>query len=157
MGTFTRTAAALAVAATIALVPAPAQANAGLAEAEKLQKLDIMLMVSSLVCRFGADNFQSDYSRFSTAHRATMNAAGAALQRDMVARHGAAAGKKALDRISVRMANEYGQGHPWMGCGELKTTTNRLAQVRDRAALLGAADELLGRRPVPAAPVLAAR
>jgi len=151
MGIFTKTAAALAVAATVALVPAPAQANETLAEAEKLQKLDIMLMVSSLVCRFGADNFQSDYSRFSTAHRGIMNEAGAALQRDMVARHGPAAGKKALDRVSVRMANEYGQGHPWMGCGELKATASRLADVRDRAALVSAADQLLGRPPVLAA------
>jgi phosphate-selective porin len=151
MGTFTRTAAVLAVAATIALVPAPAQANGALDEAEKLQKLDIMLMVSSLVCRFGADNFQSDYQHFAATHRATINEAGSALQRDMIARHGPAAGKKALDRISVRMANEYGQGHPWMGCGELKTTTNKLAQVGDRAMLVNAADALLGRPPVLAA------
>lgn len=151
MGIFKRTAAALAVAATVALVPAPVQANSTLVEAEKLQKLDIMLMVSSLVCRFGADNFQSDYSRFSTTHRAIMNEAGATMQRDLVARHGASAGKKALDRISVRMANEYGQGHPWMGCGELKTTTSRLAQARDRAELVNAADQLLGRPPVLAA------
>ncbi len=151
MGNFLKTAAALAVAASISLVPAPALANNSLLEAEKLQKLDIMLMVSSLVCRFGADNFQSDYSRFSAAHRSVMNEAGAVLQRDMVARHGPSAGKKALDRISVRMANEYGQGHPWMGCGELKQTTNRLAGLRDRASLVSAADQLLGRPPVLAA------
>lgn len=151
MRTLTKAAAALAVAATIALVPAPAQANAAADEAEKLQKLDIMLMVSSLRCRFGADNFQSDYGRFVTAHRGTLNEAGQTMQRNMNARHGPAAGKKALDRLNVQMANEYGQGHPWMGCGDLKSATGRLTQLRERTQLVKAADELLSRRPVLAA------
>lgn len=151
MGMFTKTTAALAVAATLVLAPAPAQANAALEEAEKLQKLDIMLMVSSLVCRFGQDNFQSDYSRFAATHRMTLNAAGDTLQRDMIARHGPSAGKKALDRINVRMANEYGQGHPWMACAQLKSAASQLAQVNDRTTLIRAADEMLGRPPVLAA------
>ena len=41
------------------------------------------------------------------------------------------------------MANQYGQGHPWLGCAELKQSAHLLAEVRSHAALVEAADQLL--------------
>lgn len=137
---------AAGLAAASMLVAAPAAAQAG-GEAEKLRRLDIMLMVSSLRCRFGPDNFQPDYHRFSANHLTTLNAAARTMQSDLTRRHGAAAAKKALDRISVGMANEYGQGHPWLGCGQLKRVARDLADAPDRGVLVAAADDLLAAGP----------
>ena len=43
-------------------------------EAEKLRRLDIMLMVTGLRCRNTPDNFQADYGRFTTNHITELNA-----------------------------------------------------------------------------------
>jgi len=146
MGKFHKVAAVLAAVSSLALgVPAQAQTAAG--EAAQLRRLDIMLMVSSLRCRFGADNFQSDYARFSTNQYGTMQAAYNTLNADYTARMGATGAKKALDTISVGMANRYGQGHPWLGCGELKGLTQNLAGTADRGRLLAVADEVLQDSP----------
>ncbi|MCT2558238.1 S-adenosyl-L-homocysteine hydrolase [Tsuneonella sp. YG55] len=132
--------------AMLATVP-QAAAAASPSEAAKLRRLDIMLMVSSLRCRFGADNFQADYARFSTNQYPVMQDAFKTLEADYNARMGPARAKKALDSVSVGMANQYGLGHPWLGCGELKSATRELASTRDRARLIAAADEMLGERP----------
>jgi hypothetical protein len=133
--------AAMVLAAFAATVPA--QAVDPLAEAEKLRRLDIMLMVTGLRCRTTADNFNAEYGRFTASHMATLNAAGAQLKAKMAARYGAAGANRALDKFSTTMANTYGQGHPWLTCAELKSATAGLAQVRGRATLLEAADQLL--------------
>ena len=57
-------------------------------EAEQLRRLDIMLMVTSLRCRHGADDFRSDYQRFTARHLATLNEAGRTLQRGRGVRAG---------------------------------------------------------------------
>ncbi len=138
--------AAVAVAVSM-LAVAPQAAAAGTpSEAAKLRRLDIMLMVSSLRCRFGADNFQTEYARFSTNQYPVMQDAFRTMQADYNARVGPARAKKALDSVSVGMANQYGQGHPWLGCSELKSVTRELATT-DRAKLIAAADEMLGDRP----------
>lgn len=121
----------------------PAQANAG-DDAEKVRRLDIMLMVSALRCRNTSDGFQSDYDRFSAAHLSELNAAAATLKQSLNARYGTASANRALDKISTSMANTYGQGHPWLNCAELKQATQSLAQNRAPGALLSAADSLLG-------------
>jgi hypothetical protein len=133
--------AAMALAAFATVVPA--QAASPLDDAEKLRRLDIMLMVTGLRCRTTADNFNAEYGRFTTNHLATLNAAGAQLKAQMAARHGPAGANRALDKFSTTMANTYGQGHPWLSCAELKAATASLAQVRGRATLLEAADQLL--------------
>ena len=145
MRKYHKLAAALAVLSSLA-IPAPAVASPA-SEAAALRKLDIMLMVSSLRCRFGADNFQSDYERFSAAQHATMQAAFVTLQADYTARMGPMGAKKALDTISVGMANHYGQGHPWLGCGELKAMARDLAGTADRSRLLAIADDVLRDSP----------
>ncbi|WP_133365174.1 S-adenosyl-L-homocysteine hydrolase [Qipengyuania sediminis] len=132
--------AALAVLAT----PLPAQASAT-DDAEAVRKLDIMLMVTSLRCRKTADNFQADYQRFSSSHLATLNAASRTLQADLV--KSGNTGKRALDKISVSMANAYGNGHPWLGCGELKRITQDLTKNAKPTQLATAAQDLLSARP----------
>ncbi len=65
----------------------------------------------------------------------------------------------ALDRLSVQMANAYGNGHPWLGCRDLKQLTRSLAQQDGREVLLRAAGEVLdgdGAAPMVGPPVPAA-
>jgi hypothetical protein len=115
--------------------------------AENIRKLDIMLMVTSLRCRTGSDNFQPDYQNFSRAHVATMKRAASYLTADFTRRQGSAKAKRSLDKMSVSMANSYGVGHPWLGCAELKEVTRELAKERDVARLSDRANELLASRP----------
>lgn len=144
--TFIKSAAASLVAFAILATPGTAQAGAA-DNAEALRKLDIMLMVTSLRCRRTPDNFQPDYQRFSSNHLIALNAASRTLQTNLVKKNGAAGAKRALDKISVGMANEYGNGHPWLGCGELKRIASSLATDKDSTKLAAAADELLSSRP----------
>jgi hypothetical protein len=144
--TFLGAAAALAV--TVAAV-APAQAAGSLGSAEKLRRLDIMLMVTSLRCRSTADNFNVEYGRFTSSHMSELNQASDQLRADLVGRFGAGGSARALDRISTVMANAYGQGHPWLSCGELKKVASDLAMVRGRDTLVEAADQLLGEARAP--------
>ena len=146
MKTLLGVAASLAV--TLAAV-APAQATGSLGSAEKLRRLDIMLMVTSLRCRATADNFMAEYGRFTTSHMTDLNQASAQLRADLVGRYGAGGSARALDRISTVMANAYGQGHPWLSCRELKKVTSDLAQVRGRDTLVEAAEQLLGEDRAP--------
>lgn len=133
-------AAALAAGGLICAMPARA---AGGQEAEKLRRLDIMLMVTSLRCRKTSDDFQADFQRFEAAHLGDLNDATRTLRNGLVAREGVVGASRALDRLSTTMANQYGQGHPWLGCGELKMAARILGDVRGREALVEAADQLL--------------
>ncbi len=135
---------AASLAAVSMLFTVPASAESGMGQAEKLRRLDIMLMVTGLRCRTTADNFNSEYGRFTTAHLGTLNAASDALKADYAKRYGAAGANRALDRLSVQMANAYGQGHPWLSCGQLKQVAGTLATVRGTQPLVDAADDLLG-------------
>lgn len=121
----------------------PQTAMAGtMTKAEKLRRLDIMLMVTGLRCRAGADDFQGDFVLFEARHMPELNRAAVDLEAE-----GVAAGLKhdehMLDRISTAMANNYGNGHPWLGCHELKGLTRQLASVDGEEALVAAAEETL--------------
>jgi len=121
---------------------APASAeDAG--TAEKLRQLDIMLMVTSLRCRTTPDNFQPEFQRFEATHLETLNQAAREMRNGLVAQYGLAGANRALDRMSTVMANQYGRGHPWLGCAELKVTTRILSNIQGRQALAEAADQLL--------------
>lgn len=139
---------AASLASASLLFAVPAQAG-DWSQAEKLRRLDIMLMVTGLRCRTTADNFQADYGRFTTNHIAELNAASAALKTELAKRYGAAGANRALDRLSVQMANQYGQGHPWLDCGQLRQVARNLAAARGSAPLLAAADQLLSERGSP--------
>ncbi|MXO85112.1 S-adenosyl-L-homocysteine hydrolase [Altererythrobacter aurantiacus] len=135
-----------AVAAAMLATPSNAIAADTLQTAENIRKLDIMLMVTSLRCRTGKDDFQPEYRKFSAAHLSTLNLAGRQLRTDLQKRHGAKGAMRALDRMSVGMANEYGQGHPWLECAELKKVANNLSEERDPNQLALAASQLLDSR-----------
>lgn len=137
---------AAGIAATSLLAGAPAAAETEVEKAQKLRQLDIMLMVTSLRCRFGADDFQADYRDFTARHLGTLNAASRRLRTELSAQYGTRGATRALDRLSTRMANTYGMGHPRLGCGELKQVTRQLAQQQS-ATLAVAADELLADGP----------
>ena len=144
--TFIKSAAASLVAFAVLATPVTVRAGAT-DQAEAVRKLDIMLMVTSLRCRRTADNFQPDYQRFSSNHLTALNAASRTLQANLVKKAGAQGAKRALDKISVGMANEYGNGHPWLGCGELKQIAKNLATDKDSTKLAATADDLLSSRP----------
>ena len=135
-----------ALAAVVLGAVAPAQASESLGDAEKLRRLDIMLMVTSLRCRTTADTFSAEYGQFTTSHLGALNRASDQLRADLAHRHGAVGSARALDRISTVMANAYGQGHPWLSCRELKMVTRDLSMMRGHAPLVEAADQLLGER-----------
>jgi hypothetical protein len=133
------------IAATAALTlagAAPAHASAP-GEAEKLRKLDIMLMVTGLRCRTTPDDFRDDFAAFESAHMGELNGAAAQLRQDLVATAGVTGAARALDRISTGMANQYGQGHPWLDCAQLKQAARVLTQIKGRDTLVEAADQLL--------------
>ena len=134
---------AAGVAALSMVLAAPAGASP-VDSAEKIRKLDIMLMVTALRCRKGSDNFQADYEHFSASHLAELNAASNTLKADLSRRQGAAGAKRALDKISTGMANAYGNGHPWLDCAGLKEVARELASNKQPGVLLAAADEYLG-------------
>jgi hypothetical protein len=121
----------------------PAHAAGPMSGAEKLRRLDIMLMVTGLRCRTTPDNFTADYGRFTTNQLPALNAANAELKADLAREYGQAGAQRALDRLSTTMANGYGQGHPWLSCADLKVVARNLATVRGRATLEEAADQLL--------------
>lgn len=131
--------AVLGFALAIALASNQGRAQSMSNEAEQLRRLDIMLMVTSLRCRHGTDDFREQYNAFTARHLATLNEAGRTLQRGR--------GVRSLDRISTTMANRYGTGHPWLDCGQLRGVAQQLSETRDRWQLLAAADELLADSP----------
>ena len=131
------------LAAVALLAGSPASALGSLETAEKLRRLDIMLMVTSLRCRFGDDNFQADYDAFATRHLGTLNAAAHELTAELSRQYGAKAAVRALDTMSTGIANGYGMGHPRLECGDLKRTTQDLAAASDRDTLVAAADRLI--------------
>ena len=147
------TAAAAALAASSLVANAPAQASPcwgpQAVAAAKLRNLDIMLMVTALRCRKGADDFQPDYYKFAGAHQAELNRANGVL-RAQFAGAGPVAANRALDKMSVVIANSYGTGHPELGCRELRGVTRDLAAARAPGTLLAAADTLVGAPTIPA-------
>ena len=133
---------AACVAAAGMVLSYPAAAG-GTGQAEKIRRLDIMLMVTGLRCRTTANNFQREYGRFTTNHIGELNAAARELKADYAAKLGPAKADRALDKLSVQMANQYGQGHPWLNCGQLKQVASTLADMRGLQPLVEAANDLL--------------
>ena len=150
MKTVSFAAAMLAAASVLITTPAQAQSCWGseAVNAAKLRNLDIMLMVTALRCRMGADNFQPDYYDFSAAHQAEFSVANSVLRAQFTG-GGEIAANRALDRMSTGIANSFGLGHPELGCHELRQVTRDLATTQVRGALLDAADALVGAPAIP--------
>ena len=137
-----------ALVAGLALVIAPAaQASACYSAASlpaaKLRHLDVMLMVASLRCRMGADNFQADYEQFVDHNRGVLSAANHAMLDELAGHMGAARASAEMDKLSVMMANHYGNG-TGVGCHELRMVAQDLGSTREPAALADAAEVLVG-------------
>lgn len=126
-----------------ALSSSPASANSGFEDAHSLRSLDIMLMVTSLRCRTGAHDFRGEYHRFSAANLEHLNEASNTLKRSFVANHGERNPARALDRMGVKIANSYGDGHPWLSCAELKDVARDLSHGSDAKSLARRARYLL--------------
>jgi hypothetical protein len=137
---------ALVAGLSLAFAPA-AQASACYSAASlpaaKLRHLDVMLMVSALRCRAGADNFQSDYEQFVDHNRGALSAANHAMLDDLAGRLGAARASAEMDKLSVMMANRYGSGLG-VGCHELRMIAQDLGASHEAAALADAAEALVG-------------
>lgn len=137
----------LALGAGLSLAVAPAAQAACFApatlDAAKLRTLDVMLMVSSLRCRSGAEDFQADYGRFVDANRAELSKANHRILDDFAARMGAVRASAEMDRTSVRIANRYGQEGA-LGCHQLRLVAADLAATHEVAALEDAAEALVG-------------
>ncbi|OYW44089.1 MAG: hypothetical protein B7Z33_13390 [Sphingomonadales bacterium 12-68-11] len=121
----------------------PAAAQTEVESATQLRRLDMMLMVTSLRCRFGSDNFQAGYEAFKRRHAATLRTAAEQALADMTRRMGRKSAIHAFDRLSTGMANSYGLGHPQLGCAELKQAAEHLLTIDGRPALVAAANSLL--------------
>ena len=129
-----------------------AEVSGGMSGAEKLRRLDIMLMVTSLRCRDTLDDFQLEFSNFEANHTGDLKVANRQLQADFIRKYGAGGAAKQMDHIKVEMANTYGNGHPWMGCHDLKSMTHDMALMRGPAPVLTVADQLLGAPKIVAQP-----
>jgi hypothetical protein len=119
-------------------------------KAEKLRRLDIMLMVTGLRCRTTTDDFRTDFEAFEAAHMGELNAAVQDLRQEIMRRDGKGEVEHALDRLSVTMANQFGGGHPWLDCHQLKELAHGLAETKGEIVLREAADLVFSVAPVPA-------
>jgi len=147
MGRISTFMAAVAAGAALCAGAVPAAAQMADREAEQLRRLDIMLMVTALRCRFGEHDMQPAYGRFTTQHMSVLNQAA----REMQGRYS----RRQMDTLQTTMANQYGQGHPWLDCAGLLQRTEALAGRHTRVELLAAADELLAAAPPQRATLIA--
>lgn len=110
----------------------------------------MMLMVTSLRCRTGPDDFQPEYERFRANYMPQLRSAAMLVMAEFTRQVGARGAVDAFDRMSVSMANEFGAGHPRLSCGELKQKVAELAVARGEGPLAEASSLLLGpgRQPI---------
>jgi hypothetical protein len=123
----------LAISAAVSLIfAAPAQACWSNAEedAAKIANLNQMMMVSALRCRFGKENFLSDYNRFVKNNNALLGDQNAVIKDRFARVNGAAAAEREMDRYSIGQANRYGGGVEGLDCGQLQDIAHRLASDR---------------------------
>lgn len=135
--------AAMTVAGAALTMPGTAFAEQGHVAAKNILNLDMMLMATSLRCRKGAHDFRAEYQDFSRLNKLHITGANAAVRRNLSATYGKKGSVRELDRMSVRMANRYGSGHPWLGCEELKLAAGELARAHTHASLAETASRLL--------------
>ena len=133
---------ALLVMASTPALAAPNCWSAELVQAAKLRQLDVLLMVGSLRCRSGAQDYRAAYDRFLLRHRPLLGKVNQAILSEMRGKLGPVGALEALDQASVRMANHYGEQASF-GCADLGQVAAALADSGDEA-LPKAADVLVG-------------
>lgn len=134
-------AALLAIAVVASAAPAVAHADVG--GADRLRRLNIMLEVGAQRCSGGAHDYTEDYRRFAATHRRELKQADAELRQELNHRYGKVRADRELERGGTAIANGYGQGHPWLDCGQLGLVARNLTQVLGRPTLEEAADQLI--------------
>jgi hypothetical protein len=142
-----------AIAAAMAMIVAqPAQAcwSDHEAQAASVANLNMMLMVSALRCRKGADNFLAEYNRFVKSNNATLGAQNALIKTRFTRMNGAQAAEGAMDRFTIGLANSYGGGSATMDCSALKKLASDLAgKSQDSSALIAIAELKAGTPYLP--------
>jgi hypothetical protein len=137
-GKFARIAVVLSV---LGVQPAQACWTDSEANAASVANLNMMMMVSALRCRKGADNFLAEYNQFVKTNNATLGAQNALIKSRFARMNGAAAAEGAMDRFTIGLANRYGGGTIDKGCSELKVIAGDLASKgRDAASLISIAN-----------------
>ena len=136
---------ALAVAVSAgAMQPAKACWDDAGQDAVKITHLNMMLMVTALRCRVGADNFLPEYNRFVVNNSKLLGNQGKLIKTHFSATYGVSSAEGALDRMSIGFANSYGTGHQNMNCLQLKVLAGQLADEEfGTATLARAADGVI--------------
>ncbi|MGC1270364.1 MAG: S-adenosyl-L-homocysteine hydrolase [Croceibacterium sp.] len=111
--------------------------------AASLRRLDMMLMVTSLRCRFGEDDFRVEYDRFRASNLPVLRDAALMVTGEFTRQYGKQGAIREFDRMNVAMANYYGAGHPRLDCHELKQAAGQLVAPQGEAGLVAAAARLL--------------
>lgn len=131
----------------LSLIAAPAQACWTNAEqdAARIANMNQMLMVSALRCRFGNDNFLSDYNRFIRNNNDVLASQHAIIK----ARYARTMGEKAafaeLDRFMIALSNYYGGGHGDPDCAKLEKLSGELSRGKQDVKMLAmVADDVVG-------------
>jgi hypothetical protein len=143
-------AAALALVANIIAHPVQACWTANEQDAAKVANLTTMMMVSALRCRHGQDNFLTEYNMFIRHNNSVLGTQNAAIQSHFARFNGAKAAESAMDRFVIGIANNYGAGHPTMGCGALRQLAITLSeQTHSAEALVLLAEAHIENMPLP--------
>lgn len=137
----------MALAGLACVVSVPAAADEGVATATEVRKLDMMLMVTSLRCRFGANDFRPEYQQLRARHQGEIRAANQRVLRHLTSQMGRRAAINTYDRMSTGMANRYGRGHPRLNCAALKQEVGTLANSAEQMTLREVASDLLAVEP----------
>ena len=121
----------------------PAYASAGMSGAEKLYRLNAMLLATGQYCHSTPNNFSAEFARFTDNHAVELTQMEDEFRTEMAVRYGSAGAKRVLARMKRSMANSYAKGHPWLDCAQLKLATQNLTAVIGRETLEEAAYQLI--------------
>lgn len=125
--------------------PAHACWNSAEQDAVRISNLNMMLMVSALRCRNGRDNFLDHYNRFVGSNNALLGSQNTVIRNRLAAIVGAHVAINALDKMTIGFANNYGGGHPTMGCAEIRQLASEILSQRQSVSSLAAiADRAVG-------------
>lgn len=138
-------------------IASPAKAAERPTDAEKINQVDVMLLVTSLRCRFGNDDFRAEYDELRTTHEAEFGDASRQIKAEFLKSDPRDAAQRSFDAFVTRVANTYGNGHPWLGCAELKSVTGTLAKMQGREPLIEAYGQLVDQGPTQLAIASASR
>lgn len=125
------------------IATSPAKAADDVTDAQKIRQIDIMLMVTSLRCRFESNDFRTEYQDFQASHEPEIHFANNRIKADFRKYEANGIAQKSFDSLITKMANRFGNGHPWLGCAELKSVTSTLAKMQGRGPIIEAYSQLV--------------